>query len=235
MLILQCANTTANPINWINFAASVGSALVSIAAIIFGYCNSKKALKSAEANILATLNTNKEITERTLETNIKNTEKLIKSKRTEERKSEIYKSLNDLYGPLYQLRQKSNLLYDKFKEGKANSDGLSESFSTLSYLLENDGPTDLDANDKALLKEIINIGEKCETLIQDKAGLIEDDTLRKEWFPKATKHYLILRLAHNGSLKGQSELYADSKFPIEMDELIQNRITKLQEELRGLS
>src|SRR5205809_3037601 len=97
-----------NPINWVNFAASVGAAMISIVAILVGLINTKKTLHSSELNI-----------KRSLEASTINTDKTIKSKRIEERKNEIYKSLNDLYGPLYQLRQKSNLLYDKFKVGKA--------------------------------------------------------------------------------------------------------------------
>ena len=93
----------------------------------------------------------------------------------------------------------------------------------------------MNDNDKALLAEIIKIGEQCEKLIHDKAGLIDDETLRSEWFPKATKHFLILRLAYMGKLKGQTDLFEDSMFPFEIDGLIQNRINNLRIELKGLA
>jgi hypothetical protein len=213
---------TQNPVNWINFTASALAGLVSIAAIYFGFKNNQKTLASSDTNI-----------QRTLEVNTTNTDKTIKSKRIEERKNEIYKSLNDFYEPLFQLRQKSNLIYGKFKLNKTpnTSDGR---FSTLLYLLTENGPDKLEENDKVLLAEIINIGGECEKLIHEKAGLIDDDKLRGEWFPKVTKHFLILRLAHTGKLKGQSELFSDSMFPTEIDALIKARINVLRSELKSL-
>lgn len=212
-----------NPINWVNFAASVGAACVSLAAIIFAYLNNQKTLVESSINI-----------QKTLEANALATDKTIKSKRIEERKNEIYKSLNDFYGPLYQLRQKSKLLYDKFKVNKsANTE--KGRFSTLLYLLIEGGPSKLENNDKALLSEIIKIGEQCEKLIHNKAGLIDDENLRSEWFPKATKHFLILRLAYSGRLKGQTDLFFDSMFPTEIDELIEGRINELRQELKKLA
>ena len=211
-----------NPVNWINFTASIGSVFVSLAAIYFAFKNSQKILASSDINI-----------QNTLAANSLNTDKTIKSKRIEERKNEIYKSLNDFYGPLYQLRQKSKLLYDKFKVNKTPNTPDSR-FSTLLYLLTEGGPDKLSDNEKELLHEIIKIGEQCEKLIHDKAGLIDDENLRSEWFPKATKHFLILRLAHSGKLKGQVDLFSDSMFPIEIDELIEKRINDLRIELKNL-
>ena len=103
------------------------------------------------------------------------------------------------------------------------------------YLLEKGGPQELAPNDQVLLAEIIKIGRLCERLIQSKAGLIEDENLRTIWFPAAAKHYLIIRLAYNGSLKGALELYQDSTFPDGISILIEHRITALKKELEDLN
>jgi hypothetical protein len=157
----------------------------------------------------------------------------LRANNQKDRKSEIYKILNDLYGPFNQLRQKSSLLYDKFKIGKApnHTDG---HFSTLLYLLAHGGAMQLDSNDQAILKEIIEIGNQCEKLIYDKAGLIDDEALRLIWLPKAATHYLIIRLAYQGALNGHVANFTDSTFPQEIDALLEIRIEKLHEELGGL-
>ena len=211
------------PINWINFSASIGSVLVSILLIFFNYKSTKKTIN---ATILNSSNA--------IAASTKNIEITLNSKRIEERKNEIYKALNELYGPFSQLRQKSNLLYEKFKINKAANSPTGK-FSTLLYLLEKGGPQELDPNDQVLLAEIIKIGRLCERLIQSKAGLIDDENLRTIWFPAAAKHYLIIRLAYNGSLKGALELYQDSTFPDGISDLIEKRITALKNELEDLN
>lgn len=91
MIMILCE--TSNPINWVNFAASIGSILVSIVVIYFADPRTKKHLLRA-IKILK-LTTNKELTDKT-----------IRSKRIEERKNEIYKSLNDFYEPLLSIKAK---------------------------------------------------------------------------------------------------------------------------------
>ena len=90
------------------------------------------------------------------------TNKNLNSKKEEEERKEIYKKLNEFYGPLLQLRLKSNALYEKFA---ASYKSQNQNFKTLVYLLDGNKFT---GNDDALLKEIISIGEQCEKLIHEK-------------------------------------------------------------------
>jgi len=136
--------------------------------------------------------------------------------------------LDEFYGPFYQLRKKSNLIYEKFRE-KYNSD---PDFSTLTYLL--DGKK-FSANEEELLKEIIKIGEECEKLIHSKAGLIDDQNLRTNVIPRASTHFLILRLAHNGNLVGDVIKFKSHVFPKELDGLIEKRRGELEKQLTLLN
>ena len=210
------------PINWVNFAASIGAVIVSILVILFSARNNRQTLDASKESVVKTLSANRENTEMTLH-----------SKRIEEKKNEIYKKLNELYGPLYQLRSKSQLLYLKFVEKFKNEiERKGETFRTLTYLLEGGK---VEGNEKILLEEIIKIGEKCEFLIHEKAGLIDDEELRTKWLPKASTHYLILRLAYQGQLHGESEKFKEHTFPIEIDVLIEKRIRELQKALQELA
>lgn len=152
-----------------------------------------------------------------------------KQKKDENKRSEIYKKLNDFYGPFIHLRKKSDILYSKFQK---NYRTLDPNFSTLKYLLKGH---QFKNNEKALLEEIINLGAECEKLIHSKAGLIDDDLLRNDLIPKASTHYLLLRLAYNGNLSGDMDNFIDSSFPNEIDAQLEDRKKELESVLNKLN
>lgn len=213
--------------SWANQIGPIISGLISLAVIVFSYYTTKSTLKVSREN-----------TEAANKASFKNTISTLNSKRIEEQKEEIYKKLNNFYSPFDQLRKKSSLLYEIFsnkfyerypeKYEKNNPD---KKFRTLVYLL--DGGT-VEKNEKTLLDEIITIGEKCEKLIHDKAGLIDNEELRLKWFPKASTHYLILRLAYQGKLEGDTENLKIHVFPSEIDPLVEARIQSLHDQLKLL-
>ncbi len=155
--------------------------------------------------------------------------KTLKSKKEDEERAEIRKKLDELYGPLLQLRMKSNLLYQKFSENFRNGD---PDFSTLIYLLNNHN---FNGNDDVLLKEIIEIGKKTENLIHEKAGLIDDTNLRNYILPRATTHFLILRLAYQKALIGDINRFKNLTFPKELDNLLEKRKKELEDRLSALN
>ncbi len=152
--------------------------------------------------------------------------KTLDAKKEEERRQDTYQKLNEFYGPLLQLRKKSNLLYEKFRAYYISSN---PNFSTLTYLLA--GNTISDGNQKVLLDEIIKLGEACEKLIHEKSGLIDDDILRNTTIPKVTTHFLILRLAYKNALQGDVGQYQDLIFPRDFDTQIENRVKALEASL----
>lgn len=155
--------------------------------------------------------------------------KTLRSKKIEDERNEIYKKMNEFYGPLIQLRKKSYLLYQLFANKNKTADN---EFKTLSFLLDNNT---FDTNDKILLEQIISIGDRCSKLIESKAGLIDDETLRTEIIPKANTHYMIIRLAYEGAIKGEKEKFERFTFPSEIDDLLENRYKNLQQRLNELN
>ena len=127
------------------------------------------------------------------------------------------------------MRKKSYILYQKFQKKYRAKDA---NFSTLRYLLN--GET-FEENENALLKEIINLGTACEKLIHENAGLIDDNDLRNNLIPRASTHYLLLRLAYEGSLTGDIENFIDSSFPVEIDAKLEARKTELEAQLNKLN
>lgn len=155
--------------------------------------------------------------------------KTLKAEQRKEKRDDIRKKLDEFYGPFLQLRKKSDILYDRFQKKYRDED---PHFSTLRYLMSG---RVFEGNDKKLLEEIIIIGKKCEELIHSKAGLIDDENLRKNVLPKLTTHFLILRLAFEGTLEKQSNRFDELTFPKEVVGLIEIRFNELERELEELS
>lgn len=90
-------------------------------------------------------------------------------------------------------------------------------------------------NDKVLLEEIVKIGKECEDLILTKSGLIDDELLRVDLLPKAAAHYYILRMAFQGTIKGDTERLEDYVFPQEFDFYIERKNEELEKRLIALN
>ena len=86
-----------------------------------------------------------------------------------------------------------------------------------------------------MLKEIIRIGKRTEQLIHDKAGLIDYPNLRDEILPKLTTHYRLISLALEKKLVGNAEEYRQFNFPREVDSLVKQRRSEIEEELLELN
>lgn len=204
MVLLQSNTSTFDALKFIQ---DLGPVIISALALLVSWYLTKKTFAAQEKQVKMTFDAQKDT----------------------EARQEIFKKLNDFYGPLLQLRKESNQLYKKFSEKYRKTD---PHFSTLIYLLKGEKFT---GNDKILLDEIIKLGEKSEELIQSKAGLIDDAELRTILIPRATNHFLILRLAEKGALSGEAKKYKDLTFPIELDVKLELRISQLENELKNLN
>jgi hypothetical protein len=149
----------------------------------------------------------------------------LNSEKRKEKTHDIQRKLNEFYGPFLQLRKKSDILYDRFQKKFRDQD---PNFSTLRYLMRGNK---FEGNDKKLLEEITKIGSLCEDLIHSKAGLIDDENLRTNILPKLTTHYLLLRLAFEGTLVSEDERFNNLTFPREVDGIIEQRFRELEAEL----
>lgn len=208
MVFLHCnINDVESTLNIWKFIQDLGPTVVSIIAVLATLCVTNKTLKSQSAQNLKTLNAQKDI----------------------ETRQSIQKKLNEFYEPIIQQRIKSSKLYEKFSAKYRASD---ENFSTLIYLLNNNN---FEGNDKVLLEQIIQLGEDSERLIQEKSGLIDDPQLRLEILPRATTHFLLIRLAYKGDLKGNSDEFKDLTYPRELVSKLEERKARLEEDLENLN
>jgi hypothetical protein len=149
----------------------------------------------------------------------------LKQKQREDERKEIYKKLNEFYGPIQQYLGKSRELYDRFTASRGAN------FRTLIALLAGEK---FEGNDAVLLKQIIDIDERMEDLIITHSGLIDDAELR-ELLAKVGAHFRILRLAYDGVLTGEVERFEDYVYPRGLGPKIEDQIKKLKTRLDELN
>lgn len=197
---------------------------------------------------------NNQFNKRTIEHNYKTLLLQITEKKIEEKRGLINKKLNEFYGPLQTYLNTSREIFRIFATNKPKG------FRTLTYLLNptqfyqspsgEDIQINLDANDKVLLDEIFVIGEKIETLIIEKSGLVDVEALRVKYLPNkgftdvtlegngllaiAIVHLRLIRLAYKGVLQGNVERFESYVYPRELNGIIEKRIQELQSELEDL-
>jgi hypothetical protein len=155
--------------------------------------------------------------------------KILLKKGLEDEQKEIYKKLNEFYGPLSLLRGKSEQIYRIFSERfkKENPD-----FRTLHYIMSNDESA-FTEDEHALLKQILEIGTKVEDLVITKSGLIDDIELRS-LLSRLLTHTSILKLAYEGNLKGDSSKFDLATFPRDLDKLITKKVDELKVRLEEI-
>ena len=179
--------------------------------------------------------------------------RILAEKKTEEQRKDIYKRLNEFYGPFQQYLNKSLELYRIFSANKPDG------FRSLTYFLDREqqyagyGKVTLTKNEEAIFAEIISIGEKLEEIIVTKAGLVDDPILRQDFTEEASgqestgisgsngmlaflgTHLLVMRLAYKGELQGDTQTYSKYVFPRGLPNVVENNITRLNKELERLN
>ncbi len=207
MVLLHSEVMVETSFNLLKFIQDLGPTIISAIALFVTYKLTKKTLGAQDDQTKKTLDAQKDIEARIL----------------------IRRKLDEFYGPFLQIRRKSTLLYKIFSARHRVTD---PNFSTLTFLLSG---KKFGGNDNILLKQIIRLGEESENLIHEKAGLIDSIELRQNLIPRASTHYLVLRLANEGMLKEDLENFKDLTFPIELDEKLEERKKQLEVELENLN
>ncbi len=146
----------------------------------------------------------------------------IREKQREDRRKDIYRKLNEFYGPCAILLRESRMWHDLFKKN--------ESFRTLTRLLNAEQYL---GNDAVLLEEVMRTTARISELIVDKAGLVEEresETDLVNLLSKARAHYRLLQLAYEKKLSMEADRFAEYVYPQDLDEAIISEKRRLEAE-----
>lgn len=137
---------------------------------------------------------------------------------------DINKELTDLYLPLRYYLIQSKMLYDTFAlDEKAYFERKRLRFNTLKYLCQGGK---FNEKDELILQEIINIGEKQNSIIEEKNWTADGDAL-STLLSKYSAHLKILKLVHSNKCMREEEIYDEYTFPIELPGAIESQIFRL--------
>lgn len=211
-----------NPKTVWSYLLDLSPLIAGLVGMLYSYLQFKKSLGQSNQQFVTSLNNSNQQFKESFNQSVL-------QKSIEDERKEIYKKLNEFYGPLLQHREKSSLLYERFRKSYYPKD---EKFRTLDYLLKGHKFAE---SELSLLDEIISIGKECETLVQTNAGLVDDRKLRYEILPKFTAHILILRLAYEKKLIGTPEDFEMHRFPRELDKQLKKQINRLLNRLDELN
>jgi hypothetical protein len=150
---------------------------------------------------------------------------LVEKKHEDERR-EIYKKLNEFYGPYQQLLETSRQLFENvFIYNKPNE------WVTLIELLNG---KELQGNDKEVFEQILDISTKLEGLRINSSGLVEDVELQKI-LAKAGTHFIIVKLAYEKKILGDIDRFKNYYYPQELNSMLERKINLLQQRLNELN
>lgn len=166
-------------------------------------------------------------TARTVRASVKTSEALIHQKANEAEVANIQARLSDFYGPYLQRSDENRLLIEELRSRQPNP----ETFRTLTALQDPQWKRRLSRVDRMLLREIVDTGEALRELIRTKTGLA--DPALREHFARASTHFRLLSLAHDGAL-GDSERFARYVYPRELDGALSAAIGHLEARARQL-
>jgi len=162
-----------------------------------------------------------------------NTKQLALQNSKEER-GDILNRLNSFYGPLKEYNRQSKIIYDKFRivllEEK-DVGGDKDRFSTLKYLL---GGNKLEGMSKLLFNQIIELNDKVASLIESNSGVVDKPEL-EDLLGRLGAHIRIMKLAHEGTLDGDTKNYEDVVFPLAIEGALESATLRLQDRLKELN
>lgn len=136
---------------------------------------------------------------------------------------ELERKLDGFYGPYLHLSETNATLAHELK---ARQNQLGKNFRTLLALLDPEEKAALSENDKAIIAEIVSIDGALQELIEEKAGLLDDEVQRYLW--RADAHFRIIRLAHEGKLSGEPNRFVHYVYPLAVDNVLREEVKRLR-------
>ena len=145
-------------------------------------------------------------------------------KSNEDEQATIQLKLNTFYGPYLQISNTNELLARELRSHQPVN------FRTLLLMLDPGWRTTLTKTDQAIVDEIIRNDAALDTLLREKAGLVDNAVQPYLW--RASAHFRIIQLAHEGKLDADGmgrerfDLYV---YPRQLDSVLKLEVKRLQD------
>lgn len=156
----------------------------------------------------------------------KNNEQTIWQKANETELKDIITKLDGFYGPFQQMSQANQLLIEEFKSRQAPG------FRTLLNVFNQSWLNGLSTGDRQVVAQVCGQAEILEKFIAEKAGMVDSGVV--PYLARASAHFRILHLAHEGRLGSDATNFEGYVYPKQLDEVIQLEIERLRKRCDAL-
>lgn len=136
----------------------------------------------------------------------------------------IEQKLDSFYGPYTQLSNTNKLVADELKSRHRGSE-----MRILLLMLAPGWRDGLSRGDGTLVDEIIDLGKKLLSLIQENSGMV--DAAVQPYLYRAAAHFRMMTRAHEGKLDNEPTRYGAYVYPRQLDGVIHLEIERLRERM----
>lgn len=200
---------------------ALGSLAASLIALFTALAAVRKGNKQSAENTRQSI----EMTER-------NTQAAVNQRSNELEIATIEERLSKFFGPFMQLSEENKRLAGLLRNRQPDAD-----FRTLKALLDPAWKNAASPTDLNLVGQIVANGVKLRTLIRESAGPVS--WVLMPYLSRASAHFTILELAHEGQLTEQTDDFVAYVYPRQLDKVLElecDRLVKRRDALRsGLS
>lgn len=219
-----------------DFAPSVGAVIGlfgAFAAVWMSGRTNKQTIEMAQRNNQASIEAAQrnnqagiEAAQRNAEASIlaaqRNNEASLWQKANETELKDIQAKLDGFYGPFLQLSGMNGLLAREFRDRQPDKD----TFRMLRGVFNKQWLTSLSEGDKTVVREICNNASLLETLLKDKAAMVDAKVL--PYLFRVSAHFRILHLAYNGELGTDPTNFLRYVYPQQLDKVLELEVVRLQ-------
>lgn len=198
------------------------TALGSLAASLIALFTALAAVRKSNEQSATNTRQSIEMTER-------NTQAAINQRSNELEIATIEDRLLEFFGPFMQLSEENKRLAGLLRNRQTDRD-----FRTLKALLNPAWRTAASQTDLNLVRQIVANGVKLRTLIRESAGPVS--WVLMPYLSRASAHFTILELAHEGQLTEQTDDFVDYVYPRQLDKVLElecDRLVKRRDTLRA--
>ncbi len=141
-------------------------------------------------------------------------------KLNEDELREIQIKLDSFYGPLVQMLQADHLLAQDLRSRQTD-----KSYRLLIKLFDKKWVASLSPGDRALVREVCHRGRRLEEFIREHGGMV--DYVLIPYFARASAHFRILDLAHEGELGDDATPFVRYVYPTQLDPVLRLEVERL--------
>lgn len=149
------------------------------------------------------------------------TEKNIWQKANETELKDLTAKLDGFYGPFLQMSHANHLIIEEFKSRQAPG------FRTLIAVFNRAWLAGLPTGDRQIIAQVCEKAAVLEQFIAEKAGMVDSHVL--PYLARASAHFRILHLAHEGKLGTDPTNFERYVYPKQLDAVIKLEIERLRQ------